>query len=310
MAIDLFRELIPFLKHTDLIYLQGWGEPLLHHYLFEMIRICKERGKRVGLTTNGTLMDEGTLQKLVDLEVDVIGVSLAGTRSETHNHFRKGTDFQKVVSGIERLHGIKVQRETQRPEVHLAYLMLKANFCELPEIISLARRTGAKQVVASNLTLIMDPGLFQEAIFNDKDRMDYYCAVLEQIKDRAAREHIIFDYHGPGLDEASVSCRENVRHACVMSVRGDVVPCVFTNPVLCDNQAVGNSSWHIFKDQFVPLTGMPFGNIRSETLTRIWNSKAYHTFRDVFDPKIPRRPEKTLLKMPQSCLRCYKRLGV
>jgi len=36
MPLDLFRELIPFIKYTKLIYLQGWGEPLLNQDLFEM----------------------------------------------------------------------------------------------------------------------------------------------------------------------------------------------------------------------------------------------------------------------------------
>jgi hypothetical protein len=38
MPIELFYELIPFLRYTDLVYLQGWGEPLVHKDLFEMVR--------------------------------------------------------------------------------------------------------------------------------------------------------------------------------------------------------------------------------------------------------------------------------
>jgi len=263
----------------------------------------------VGLTTNGMLLSEDTMQKLVDLELDIIGVSLAGTSSRTHNHFRKGTDFDKVISCVERLDRIKAQKKTYLPEVHLAYLMLRSNFRELPEILPLARKTGAKQVVASNLTLIMDPKLASEAIFNDRDRMDYYENTLKEIKDRAALEDIVFDYHGPGLDDASVSCRENVRHACVISVEGDVVPCVFTNPVVCENQRAGKGPCYTFKEECVPLRGVPFGNIRNETLTRIWNKKEYARFRDLFDPAIPRKPEQIRLEMPKSCLQCYKRLG-
>jgi MoaA/NifB/PqqE/SkfB family radical SAM enzyme len=301
LPIELFHELVPFLKHADLVYLQGWGEPLLHDNFFEMVRICKDRGKHVGFTTNGMLLTEDTMQMLVELQLDIIAVSFAGTIPGTHNQIRKGTDFEKVVSHLERLRKIKAERKTQVPAVHLAYLMLKSNFDELKEIVPLAKRVGASQVVASNLTLIVDSKLTGEAIFHDTERLDYYHNTLEEIRRRAARENIIFDYHGLGLDDASLCCRENVRRACVINVDGEVVPCVFTNPVLC--------SHHIFKAQSIPARTMSFGNIRHENLTRIWNKKEYARFRDLFDPETRRKPVQILSEMPQSCVKCYKRLG-
>ncbi|MBW1771044.1 MAG: radical SAM protein, partial [Deltaproteobacteria bacterium] len=218
MSIELFNELVPFLRHTDLVYLQGWGEPLLNKDFFEMVRICKDRGKRVGFTTNGMLLTEDTIQTLVDLELDIIAISFAGTTARTHNQIRKGSDFNQVISHLERLRKIKAEKKTEVPAVHLAYLMLKSNFDELKEIVPLAKRVGAKQIVASNLTLIVDSKLSKETIFHDTERVDYYRNTLEEIRLRAPREGIIFDYHGIDLDDASLCCRENVRRACVMNV--------------------------------------------------------------------------------------------
>ncbi|NVL90459.1 MAG: radical SAM protein [Desulfobacterales bacterium] len=301
MPIELFYEFIPFLRYTDLVYLQGWGEPLLNDNFFEMVRICKDQGKRVGFTTNGMLLTEDTIRTLVDLQLDIIGVSLAGITARTHNQIRKGSDFNKVISRLELLRKIKAEKKTQAPAVHLAYLMLRSNFHELKEILPLAKKVGAKQVVASNLTLIIDPKLSAEAIFNDTEHVDYYHSTLEEVRHRAAREKIVFDYHGPGLDNASFCCRENVRHACVINVEGEVVPCVFTNPVL--------SSRYTFKDQSLLLRGMSFGNIQNESLTRIWNKKEYAGFRALFDPETARKPEQIRSEMPQCCVKCYKRLG-
>ncbi|OEU81177.1 MAG: hypothetical protein BA865_01495 [Desulfobacterales bacterium S5133MH4] len=351
MSIDLFHRLIPFLSYTDLVYLQGWGEPLLNKHIFEMVRFCKERGKRVGFTTNGMLLTEDRIRMLVDLELDILGVSLAGTTAGTHNRIRKGTDYDKLVFNLDLLSKIKAERKVKAPEVHLAYLMLRSNFHELKEILPLAIRVGAKEIVAGNLTLIVDPKLSAQAIFNysgsiepqkraNKSKngklpygrrsptacppgrralwaggcgeLQYYRSRLEEIRKRACRENIIFDYHGPGIDDASLYCRENVRRACVINVNGEVVPCVFTNPVLCENRGLGNgrSSCYMFKGQFFPLTGISFGNIQNETLTRIWNKKEYAGFRDLFDPETATRPEQILSEMPKCCVKCYKRLGV
>lgn len=300
MPMDLFREVVPFLRHTDLVYLQGWGEPLLNEDLLEMVRICKDQGKRVGFTTNGTLLTESMIRTLIGLRLDIIGISLAGTTAKTHNRIREGTDFNEVISRLEVLHRIQAEKNTRDPEVHLAYLLVRSNFEEVKDILALAERVGAKQVVASNLTLIVDPGLSSEAIFNDTERMDYYRGTLEEIAEKGARKNILFDYPGPGLDEASMCCRENVHRACVINVEGEVVPCVFTNPLL--------SSQHIFKDQSLPLRGMSFGNIRNESLGRIWRKKEYVRFRALSDPMMAREPREIRSKMPACCMECYKRL--
>jgi MoaA/NifB/PqqE/SkfB family radical SAM enzyme len=311
MSIGLFRKLIPFLKYTDMVYLQGWGEPLLNNDIFEMIRICKDRGKCVGFTTNGMLLTEDTIQKLVDLELDIIGISLSGATAKTHNQIRKGTDFNKLVSNLELLCKIKAERKTHVPAVHLAYIMLRSNFHELKEILHLAKKVGAKQIVASNMTLIIDPELFTEAIFNDTKQINYYNSMLSEIKDKAAIENIIFDYHGPGLDDASLRCRENILRACVISVEGELAPCVLTDPVLCGNRELGdrNPPSYIFKGQSFPIRGISFGNIQDESFTHIWNKKEYSGFREPFNSKITRSPEQILSETPQYCVKCYKRLG-
>jgi len=300
MPIELFNALLPFMKHTDLVYLQGWGEPLLNPHFFEMVRLCKGQGKRVGFTTNGMLLTDDTLRTLVDLQPDIVAVSLAGKTAATHNHIRKGTDLDLVISNLERLGTIKAEKNSQTPAVHLAYLMLRSNFHELKEILPLARRVEAKQVVASNLALIVDPSLAEEALFNDTEGMDDYRNALDKIRENASRENIIFDYHGPSLDADSLRCRENVQRACVINVEGEVVPCVFTNPVL--------SSHYIFQGESLPLRSMSFGNVRNESLTHIWNKRGYASFRELFDPETTKKPARIRQEMPECCIKCYKRL--
>jgi len=297
MTLELFNQLTPFLRHVDLVYLQGWGEPLLNTDFFEMVRICRNLGRRVGFTTNGVLLSEETMQMFVELQVDIVAVSLAGTTAGTHNQIRKGTDFDQVISNLERLRQIKDDRNSPFPAVHIAYLMLKSNFDELKKVLPLARRVAASQIVASNLTLIIDSKFSEEAIFCQIDRTDDYRNMLEEIKDRANLEGIIFDFHGPGLEATPSVCRENVRRACVINVDGEVVPCVLTNPIL--------SSDYIFEGRSVPITAFSFGNIQDESLTRIWNNKEYADFRNLFDIKLGGMQSD----MPQCCVACYKRLG-
>ncbi|MBW2108387.1 MAG: radical SAM protein [Deltaproteobacteria bacterium] len=305
MPMALLENLIPFVGRTDLVFLQGWGEPLLHPQLFDMIRLCKKRGKRVGFTTNGLLLTEETVRILVDLDLDVLGVSLAGTTAKTHNRIRKGCDFDRVISQLHRLQQVKQKKNSPTPVLHLAYLMLRSNFHELNGIVPLAERLGARQIVASHLTLLMDPCLAGEVIFHDTARLQAYREALEAITRRAETKGIVFEHHDPALSEASSVCPENVGHACVISVDGDVIPCVFSDPVLSPDRPHGDvlSGASLFEGQSLPPTSMSFGNIRKASLTRIWRSQMYATFRALFDPN--RTIEVNAL--PRPCRDCYMR---
>jgi len=300
MPLDLFNKLIPFIKFTKLIHLQGWGEPLLNPDIFEMIRICKNNSKYVGLTTNGTLLNEETICRVIDSKVDILGVSFAGATAASHNKFRQGSDFDKIISNLQLLYRIKNEKNSQVPALHLAYLMLRSNFHDLEKIVSLAKSLGVEQIVASNLSLIVEPELFAEAIFNNPDLTDSYYRTLEKTKASAARNDIVFAYNRPDLDDVSVLCNENVCFACVVNVDGEVSPCVFTNPGLRINY------W--FKDRLLPLKGMSFGNIQHENLSQIWHKKEYVRFRNLFSPAAVKKSGHVLSEMPESCINCYKRL--
>ena len=53
MGLETLRLLRPVLATCRMVYLQGWGEPLTHPGLFEMLRMAKEAGCQAGMTTSG-----------------------------------------------------------------------------------------------------------------------------------------------------------------------------------------------------------------------------------------------------------------
>jgi MoaA/NifB/PqqE/SkfB family radical SAM enzyme len=308
MPLSLFKKLLPSLGNTGLVFLQGWGEPLLNGDLFDMIRLCKDQGNRVGFTTNGMLLGERTTRRLLELQPDILGVSLAGTSRETHNRIRQGTDLAEILRNLERLKAMKEKEGLELPEVHLAYLVVRSNFDDLKEIVSLAKRVGVREVVASNLSLIVDRDLADEALFNDVENRSDYQRVLEKIKKKAKEEGIHFAYNGPGQDDNSPRCGENVGRSCVISVDGDVSPCVMTDPILSRGESAPQGKpAHFFKGRAHPLLDMSFGRIGEESLTRIWNKREYREFRGLFRPGMD-QAAVDLKGLPQRCLACHKRL--
>ncbi|MCB1235776.1 MAG: radical SAM protein [Verrucomicrobiae bacterium] len=64
------------------------GEPLSRPDVFELAAYARERGLHVVLSTNGTLIDRETAQRLKDLKFAYVGISLDSAFPEVHDRFR------------------------------------------------------------------------------------------------------------------------------------------------------------------------------------------------------------------------------
>jgi radical SAM protein with 4Fe4S-binding SPASM domain len=76
------------------------GEPLIHPLFFYIARYARQRGMRLTLSTNGTLIDEEKAAKLREVGFAYVGISLDGI-GETHDRFRgKEGAFDKAVQAF------------------------------------------------------------------------------------------------------------------------------------------------------------------------------------------------------------------
>lgn len=109
MADDLFEKVIaeiaeqPSVK-TFVPMLQN--EPLLDKRLFDRIARFREiTGGRVKveLVTNGALLTDDVVQRIADVRLDVLDISLDALHPETYARIRIGLDFDQVIAGVERV---------------------------------------------------------------------------------------------------------------------------------------------------------------------------------------------------------------
>lgn len=63
------------------------GEPLLRADVFDIATFAKSKNWRVGLATNGTLVDESLAMK-IKAHFDIVSLSLDGSQAKTHDNFR------------------------------------------------------------------------------------------------------------------------------------------------------------------------------------------------------------------------------
>jgi heme d1 biosynthesis radical SAM protein NirJ len=120
------------------------GEPLLRPDIFEISRRAKEQGFYVGLSSNGTLIDQTNIGAIAAVGYDYVGISLDGLR-ETHDRFRRLQGaFDASLNGVRLCHehGIKVG---------LRFTLTQENAHDLPALLELMEAEDVDKFYLSHL---------------------------------------------------------------------------------------------------------------------------------------------------------------
>lgn len=120
------------------------GEPLLRPDIFDISRRAKDMGFYVGLSSNGTLIDESNIDAIADVGYNYVGVSLDGIKG-THDRFRR------LEGAYERaLHGIRLCRE-RGIKVGLRFTLAQDNAADLPALLQLLNDEDIDKFYLSHL---------------------------------------------------------------------------------------------------------------------------------------------------------------
>jgi len=272
MKFATFLKLRPVMANSDLVYLQGWGEPLLHPDFFAMADTARRFGGRVGTCTNGMNVNEKVVDRILDCGLDIIAFSLAGT-DRRQDRIRRGTEFAAVVNAIERLNERKLERGLDRPRIHLAYLLLASRIDDVRNLPDLAASLSIDQVVISTLDFVSDGSLLSESIFPES-RVEFsrFRTILDEVVKRGASQGVAVYYYLGRPGYAAAECPENPGRALFISVDGDVSPCVFHGlPHGVDEvNAVGDTK---------SRPSLVFGNLTSASAGAVWNKRDYQRWR-------------------------------
>ena len=272
LPVKVFRKLVPAFARTNLVYLQGWGEPFLHPQFFEMLSIAKEAGCMVGTTTNATLLDREIIQKMINQGLDIIGFSLAGV-DQKNDRIRKGTRIKKVLECIAEINRAKDTSGVDKPKIHIAYMLLRSSLEDLEKLPQFLSNTGAAQTVISSLSYAVSPEMEKESVLacGEKEYFELKDRLLE-VRSEAVKRGSDVHFHLVSPVQNYFCCSENIPRAVVVGSDGCLSPCVMKQiPVQGD-------SYYLINGQRRLQQNLSFGNIQQESLKAIWHRKQYRQF--------------------------------
>ena len=133
---------------SPVIILTG-GEPLLRPDIFEIATYGTNKGLRMVMATNGTLVTPAVAQKMIQSGIKRVSISIDGKDAHSHDAFRqeKGA-FDKAMSGIKIL-------KNSGMEFQINTTITAANLDQIKDIFKLAKDIGA---AAHHIFLLVPTG--------------------------------------------------------------------------------------------------------------------------------------------------------
>ena len=155
LDVDLFGRLMdevgPYLLTLSL---WGWGEPLLHPRLAEILRIASRYPVVTLLSTNGqNLMNPKVIDALSFSPPAHLIVAIDGLSDATNSQYRVGARLDQILAGVRRLAQIKQERCQAVPVLQMRYIVMRHNQHELPHLRDFARHNGFDLLTIRTLVL-------------------------------------------------------------------------------------------------------------------------------------------------------------
>jgi tungsten cofactor oxidoreducase radical SAM maturase len=268
------------LPKLEAVHFGGFGEPLMHPRIFDMLRIAKGLGLKVEMITNGSYLRQDTVQKLIDMELDVLFTSLDSPEEEEYNQIRPGGDFQDVFSNVKNLQAMKLAQKTKKPELGIEFVAMKKNYARLPKLIQLAWQLHANKVIVSNL-LPYHESMKDEIVYDIDDtgcmfgQQSLLTSVQAQMSNMKLR--------------TERNCKFVKDKALCVNHQGNVSPCYALM-----------HTYHCYvygrKKQMFPYY---LGNVNEKSLRDIWLDCGYVNFRRTVDDS--QFPSCTDCKLLEGC---------
>ena len=257
LSTDECLELIGEMKAlgTEMLILTG-GEPLLRKDIYEIARHASSQGIWVVMGTNGVLVTDAVVEKMIECGVQGVAISIDSLDPDKHDRFRGGPDaWEYSVRALDvcRAHGLQVLVQTT---------VMDMNYSEIPQMLAFAREKGAW---SHNLYFLVQTGRGQQMndlsaertdamLSNLVDWQDQYRPMLVRSKCAPQFKQIAYEKGASGLE--SGGCMAGTQY-CRITPQGDVTPC--------------------------PYMTLVAGNVREQSFGEIWRTSAL--LQELRDPK-------------------------
>ncbi len=268
---EAFRVIDDIVSYAKPVVVLSGGEPLVRKDVFEIARYGTDKGLRMCLATNGTLVGDETCDNIKAAGIRIVSLSLDGSEEGVHDDFRsqKGA-FAGTINAARlfKKHGI---------EFIVNSSFTRRNQEEIPKVYRLAKELGA---TAWYMFMIVPTGRGEE-IMNELISKEDYEEILDWHYQMEKDEDVMLvrptcapHYYRVVLQQSKKEGEKFKKRTLKFSTGGSK-GCI-AGQLICLIDVDGN----VLPCSYFPK---PAGNIRESSFKEIWEGSAL--FKDLRDFK-------------------------
>ncbi len=305
LPYQVFEKLIEELPDTvETIFFGGMGEPFVHPNILEMLEECKQKGYQVEILTNGSLLSDEVIEKLIQIKLDRLWVSIDSLASEAVAYKkdkvqRESNGVQQaavslghpntdeILGNIYRFNRVRY-RKNSTTELGITFVVSKYNARELSYLPAFISKYMVNHVNISNMypscaedmeqvlyqrTLDMSVGSDQFGATRPRVNLPYMDYSEESVQIGLAgmfgKMNFNLEVGSIPVPRRSNYCRFIQEGMSFVRSDGEVSPCM---------ALLHNGTTAIF-DKDRKIYHHSFGNVGRERMADIWESDDYVNFR-------------------------------
>jgi MoaA/NifB/PqqE/SkfB family radical SAM enzyme len=261
------------------VFFGGFGEPLTHPRIVEMVGAAKQAAARVELITNGVLLTPECARGLIEAGLDTLWVSLDGASPERFADVRQSESLREILENLKRYRELYRQTRGGTAEIGAVFVAMKRNIHELPKLLELSSKIGISRYMVTNV-LPYTPEMRADVLYYraiervawqaspwhphvSLPEMDLNAVTREALFQAwNTRPGVLFRQHDqcPFIEQRSVSIRWD----------GGVSPCL---ALLHTHES------YLFEKKRA-VRAWVVGNVNETPLPALWNAPEYRAFRE------------------------------
>jgi MoaA/NifB/PqqE/SkfB family radical SAM enzyme len=254
LSRDDFLAVLDRIPGLVAVELTGEGEPLVHRQIFSFLRECGDRGLWTHVTSNGSLLTERNVERLLDAGLSSLAVSLESLIPERFARFRPGGDIMQVRAALHTVERVRRRREGGFT-TSLWVSLMRETLDEVEEITRFASEVGVDH---AEFFQVLNPMASYSRFYPEWLRRNLMTP--DEIRVRIA-------------DPATPICTRKALESAIDPYRGRSCD-IFMHTLMVNWQGVVTPCCLLKAPDFPHL-----GDLVREPLREVWNRPRYRTFR-------------------------------
>ncbi len=209
LSFSQIKEIAVQLRQAGALFLSlTGGEVFTKHDILDICSYLRKMSFDLSIFTNGTLINQGNINRIQELGLSEVGISIQGAIAETHDRISgaKGC-FEKSINAIKLL-------KSKDIPVNLKCTLMKDNFHEYKQVMELAKNLGVSCIIDPIISP-KDDGT-KDVLIHRLDQDQLFSFYQDQLSGQKG-----FDIE----DSEDFVCPAGTVMASI-SAKGDVYPCI------------------------------------------------------------------------------------